>query len=108
MINFVDMLSPSQAVLAEIRSKIERLAAQRDNANARIARLEQEISDLKADLNETRKELQRSRTDAEFLSLSHRLADTPEALVTSRRIIASLIRKVDAAINMLKNDPSQA
>lgn len=95
------------AKLAEIRKKISQLAAQRDAAIARIADLESHVSDLESDLTETREALDRAKLDAEFLTVSHRLADTPEALVVTRRKILSLIRKVDSAINLLKNDPAE-
>lgn len=101
------MPSSSEPLLAEIFSKIEQLAARQAEAEATIRHLEEELADTRAELADTRAQLTRSRLDAEFLTLSHRLADTPEGLLTARRIIASLIRKVDAAITMVKNDPAE-
>ncbi len=97
-----------QTYLTEIREKIERLAAERDEARARTAQLEERVSDLETELEETRARLHKASLDVEFLTVSHRLADNPDALVTARRTIASLIRKVDSAINLLKNDPAEA
>lgn len=101
------MPSSSEPLLAEIYSKIEQLAARRAEAEAKIARLEEELADTRAELDDMRSQLHRARLDAEFLTLSHRLADSPEGLLTARRLIASLIRKVDAAITMVKNDPAE-
>lgn len=97
----------STDILAEIRQKIETLAADRDAALQRISTLEDQISDLQAELETTRNDLHRARLDVEFLTVSHRLADTPEAVVTARKIISGLIRKVDSAINLVKNDPAE-
>ena len=95
------------AMLAGIDDRISRITARRDAAAARIAALEKRIADLQADLDNTRKELHQAHLDVEFLTLSHRLADSPDALAAARKTIASLIRKVDVAISMLKNDPAQ-
>lgn len=101
------MPTPPPATLADIREKIRELAAQRDEAREHIKELESRISDLETDLDETRDELHRVRLDVEYLTVSHRLADTPDALVTARKTISALIRKVDSAINLLRNEPSE-
>lgn len=101
------MPTPPPVTLADIREKIRELAAQRDEAREHIKKLESRISDLETDLDETRDELHRARLDVEYLTVSHRLADTPDALVTARKTIAALIRKVDSAINLLRNEPSE-
>lgn len=97
----------SYEILSGIREKIEELKSQRDEALNRIKALRSEIDDLKAELDDTRKSLHQSRLDAEFLTLSHKMADTPEALVKSRKLIADLIRKVDSVINLVQNDPAE-
>lgn len=94
------------ASLAAVQQKIERLADSRDKALSRCDNLEKEIVALKADLKSCREELQQARLDAQYLALSHKLADSPQALADARHIIGSLIRKVDAAIALIKNDPS--
>ncbi len=100
------MPTPTAAILAEIHSRISGIAAKRDAAEARIRSLETELADTKAELADTKAELHKARLDAEYLTLSHRLADSPEALLTARHLLASLIRKVDSAINLVKNDPA--
>ena len=102
------MSTPPSATLATIREKIARLADERDEALARVAELESKVSDLETDLEETRKDLHKARLDVEFLTVSYRLADNPDALLLARKKIASLIRKVDSALNLVKNDPADA
>lgn len=70
----------------------------------RIAELEHEVELLKGSLAEKEKELQRALTDAEFLTMSHRLADSPDTIISARRQIARLIRNIDNCISMLKEE----
>lgn len=74
--------------------------------NARLVeqnhRLEEEISDLRLEIAEARRERDRARLDAEYLTVSHRLADSPDTLIDTRRHIAKLIRNIDRCLEMLK------
>lgn len=96
--------SPVDA-LNDIRRKIDSLAAQRDKAAARANDLSDEAGSLRNDLSERDKQLDKALLEVEFLSLSHRLADSPQALADARRKIKALIRKIDAAIALIKTDP---
>lgn len=58
--------------------------------------------DLERQVGEIRKQLEASRSDEQFLRMSHRLASLPDALVETRRMIANLIRNIDRAIAELK------
>lgn len=58
--------------------------------------------DLLMQLRQTRQELDRAKSDAQFLRVSHRLASSPDSLVEARRLIAGLIRNIDKAIAELK------
>ena len=40
--------------------------------------------------------------DAEFLAVSHKLADSPDTLVSARRHLARLTRHIDRCLEMLK------
>jgi len=40
----------------------------------------------------------------EFLTMSYRLADSPDTIVSARRRIARLIRTIDSCISMLKEE----
>lgn len=93
--------------ISQIRQKIEQLAAQRDAYRKDNEQLMTEITTLRADLEKCQEELKHSRIEAEYLSLSHKLADSPEALANARKIISGLIRRVDAAISLIKKDPAE-
>ena len=67
-----------------------------------IVRLEKENEDLRTQLSETRAELDNTRKDVEFLTMSHRLADSPDSVISARRRIARLIRTIDNCISRLK------
>lgn len=69
-----------------------------------IVRLEKENEDLRTQLSETRAELDNTRKDVEFLTMSHRLADSPDSVISARRRIARLIRTIDNCISMLKEE----
>ncbi|MBD5298353.1 MAG: hypothetical protein HDS22_00030 [Bacteroides sp.] len=71
---------------------------------ARIEVLEHEKEDLQQELEEKKRELDIARTDAEFLTMSHRLASSPDSIISTRRHIARLIRTIDNCISMLKEE----
>lgn len=97
--------SPS-ALMAGIQNKIALLAESRDKALAHCEELETKIYDLQSALRNREEELKQARIEIEFLTLSHRLADSPEALANARTTIARLIRRIDSAIALIKNDPA--
>ena len=74
--------------------------------NARLVeqnhKLEEEIADLRLEIAEARRERDRARLDAEYLTVSPRLADSPDTLIDTRRHIAKLIRNIDRCLEMLK------
>ena len=88
---------------------LERLDARIKDVTMRNARLveqnhelEEEIADLRLEIAEARRERDRARLDAEYLTVSHRLADSPDTLIDTRRHIAKLIRNIDRCLEMLK------
>lgn len=79
---------------------------------ARIEKLSQENRDLKEKVEALNEKLElmeksaaRARLDADYLTVSHRLADSPDSLIATRRRISALIRNIDRCIAMLKDDP---
>ena len=102
------MPNSPEATLAAIQQKIRQLADSRDDEHRRRIALQNEVDALKAELNDCRSRLDLAMKDVEYLSLSHRLADNPQALAEARHTIGSLIRKVDAAIRLVKNDPADS
>lgn len=99
------MPNSPEATLAEIQQKIRYLAESRDNEYRLRLEAQKEADDLRADLVECRKQLDLARRDAQYLALSHHLADNPDAVAKARHIIGNLISKVDSAIRLVKNDP---
>lgn len=64
--------------------------------------LEEENANLRRDAREAFEQRDKAMLDAEFLAVSHKLADSPDTLVAARRRISSLIRKIDRCIEMMK------
>lgn len=89
--------------LQAIRSKIGNLELQLEKEKAANAQLRKENDDLRSEIKEKEKELEKAKTDAEFLIYSYRLAADPDSIVETRKEIAGLIRNIDRCIEMLKD-----
>lgn len=98
------MALPLTALLKQIEEKAEALTERNRSLYARIDSLEEENNRLRRELQESKDELEVSRRDVEFLTMSHRLADTPDSVISARRHIARLIRNIDNCISMLKEE----
>lgn len=96
------MASSLLTLLIDMRGKIDRIEQSRRSLEAENIALKSEIDNLRADLRQAQSEIELARRDAEFLTMSHRLADSPDSLVETRRHIAGLIRTIDLCISMLK------
>ena len=91
-------------IIADLRVRIAELARQRDVARRENARLRTEAETLRQELAETRSELAVARQEVDFLTVSHRLADDPDRLVSARRRLQRLIAKIDRCVALLKED----
>lgn len=91
-------------LLQELDKKITGLTVEHQRLLAKIDSLEKENGDLRRELEDTRGKLRESENDARFLTMSHKLADSPDAIISTRRQIARLIRTVDKCISMLKEE----
>lgn len=98
------MAQPLISILSQISDKITELEAIRQQQNSRIKFLEEENEDLKEKLKEQTQLLHQANIDKEFLTMSHRLADSPDSIISTRRRIARLIRTIDNCISMLKEE----
>lgn len=98
------MARPLTQVIKEIRSNIEEIASQRDDALDANRKLTQEVESLRLQLDECRQELKTTRMEVDFLTVSHRLADSPENIISARRRLQRLIAKVDRCVSLLKDD----
>ena len=88
---------------------LEKLNARIKDVTAHSAALlarNRELEELNADLRRRAEESDRTRDrallDAEYLTVSHRLAADPDTLIDTRRHIAKLIRNIDRCLEMLK------
>lgn len=91
-------------IIRELREKINVLASQRDLAREESRRLTVEKEDLRLQLEECDRQLQEARMDVDFLTVSHRLADSPENIISARRRLQRLIAKIDRCVSLLKDD----
>ncbi len=98
------MARPLHGVITELREKIEQLAKQRDEAIAAQDALTQEAEELRQELEECREQLSEARMEVDFLTVSHRLADSPANLISARRRLQRLIAKIDRCVSLLKED----
>ena len=92
------------SILKDLRRKALALAAQRDQAATELERLKQENETLRDQLAECRQELHTAKMEVDFLTISHRLADSPENLISARRRVQRLIAKIDRCVSLLKED----
>ncbi|MDE7421518.1 MAG: hypothetical protein K2N35_15090 [Muribaculaceae bacterium] len=98
------MARPLNRIIEELRQKAIALAMQRDQAVSDLDRLKQENETLKEQLSESRQELTMARMEVDFLTISHRLADSPEKIISARRRLQRLIAKIDRCVTLLKED----
>ena len=95
----------SQALLNTLeilKGKIDSLVARNESLLLRNSSLEEENRDLRKKTEEAYAERDRARLDAEFLAVSHKLANDADDLVAARRHIAGLIRNIDRCLEILK------
>ena len=92
------------SIIKDLRRKMLTLAAERDEAAAKLEMLEKEKESLKEQLAECQSELQTAKMEVDFLTISHRLADSPENLISARRRVQRLIAKIDRCVSLLKED----
>lgn len=75
--------------------------------NRELRELNERLKDENADLRRAAEEAGEARAkaelDAEYLAVSHKLAEDPDTLVTARRQISQMIRNIDRCLEMLKD-----
>lgn len=89
-------------VIDRLYVRIEELKRLNATLMRRCEELGRRNGELEHEASQLRSERDRARLDAEFLTLSHKLADDPDHLVAARRQIAGLIRNIDRCLEMLK------
>lgn len=89
--------------LRSIQGKIKNLELRLEQEKEANTLLSRENENLRRELHDKEAELEKAKSDAEFLIYSHRLAENPDSIVETRMEIARLIRNIDRCINMLKD-----
>ena len=90
------------SVLDELQSRIIGLQEEISTLRSRNSELEAANAELREKTREAIDDRDKALLDAQYLSVSHRLADSPDTIIETRRIIAGLIRNIDQCIAMLK------
>lgn len=93
-------------LILSLQSKIDLLGRSQKAMREERCSLIDRISALRSDLAEANKRIESLELDISFLRISHKLADSPEAIVEARRHISALIRKLDTSIALLNEDPA--
>lgn len=88
--------------LEKLNGRIKEVVAENRRLRERNAALETENADLRMLRLESDAARERAELDAEYLAVSHKLADSPDNLIKTRRRIAQLIRNIDRCLEMLK------
>ena len=96
------MATPLPDILDTLRLQIEARRKEYARLKERNRLLEEENADLRRLAAEAQKEREKAMLDAEFLAVSHKLADSPDTLVSARRHLPRLIRNIDRCLEMLK------
>ena len=95
----------------ELLHSISILSKQIDNLLEQQQLLQKKIEDLEnlnLKLSKQHEEdlvlLDKANKDIEFLSVSYRLASSPEALISARNKVSQLIRTIDNCIRIINED----
>lgn len=96
---------PLPEILRSIDDLVSDLTRRLTEERGENERLRAALAEREEQLAEVRGERDRALLDVEYLTLSHRLADSPDTVVSARRHISRMIRTVDRCISLLKDDP---
>lgn len=90
--------------IANLSKKIDKLIETQKKLQKRVTELELANQELRTQHEEDLNKISKAQKDIEYLSLSYRLADSPEALVEARNKISKLLRTVDSCIRLINED----
>lgn len=96
------MASSLLAALQELQSRIAVISADMESLREQNRLLTEENQSLRREVKDLSLEREKAQLDARFMAVSHRLADDPDSLIDTRRLISGLIRNIDRCIEMLK------
>lgn len=89
-------------ILQQLKEKQLDLQAEMEALRNRNQELEEENRNVMRDAQEALKLRDDAMLEVEYLKVSHRLAENPDSIVETRRLIAGLIKDIDRCIAMLK------
>ena len=90
--------------ISTLSSKIDKLLEQLNALHLKVNQLEEANRELELRHQADLEQLRRASQEIEFLSMSHRLASSPEAILSARNKISQLIRTIDSCIRIIKED----
>lgn len=90
------------SILEDLNLRIRQLTSRNADLEQENAALRDTNEDLRRRAAEADAARDKALLDCEFLAMSHKLADSPDRLVDTRRHIARLIRNIDRCLEMLK------
>lgn len=96
----------SEEITESMDSHMARLERAMEMLWERMDNLEKENQRLKEELAESQHRAQTLELEKDYLIVSHKLADNPQALADTRRRLANLTTRLDRAIRLIKNDPA--
>ena len=99
------MAASLNEILRTLQVKIERLAVLNSNLKKENQRLATEVSDLRDKLADMQRQRDDALQDCEYLTMSYKLAEDPDKIISGRRHISQLIRNIDKCIRLIKDDP---
>lgn len=90
--------------LTDLNDKISELLEAQKSLQEKVKNLEKQKNVLEAQHQEDIEKLRQAEKDIEFLSMSYKLADNPDTLISTRKTIIGLIRTINNCIRMLKEE----
>lgn len=89
-------------ILQQLKAKQLELQAEIEALRQRIRELQEDNEELQTKTADALRAREEALMETEYLKVSYRLAESPDSLVETRRIIAGLIKNIDRCITMLK------
>lgn len=90
------------SILQQLELRQQELLAEMESLRLKCEELKEENADLRRNEAKALELRDKALLDVEYLSVSHKLADSPDSLADARRVIAGLIKNIDRCIAMLK------
>ena len=91
-------------MLSELTERIEKLTDKTKKLEEQLKELQEKNRELEVQHQADVEKSIRDAKDIEYLSMSYRLAATPETLLLTRRKIEGLIRTINKCIRMINEE----